>query len=416
MDLFFIFLFKPRQQNTLYLHTKFFRRSKLSIPMKLTRILLVLSVVIAGFIIWWVLYGFTTTEQGLPALQVEEADRGEVSQRVIAFGALQPVQKVTVGSQVSGIIENIYADFNSEVKRNDVIAQIDPSTFEAEVSSAEAELESAEAGLELAQMQHQRVNELREREFVSLSEVDQANATLRQAEAQVRVRRHDLERAQRELERTTIKAPADGMVISREVDIGQTVAASLNAPILFELASNLSNMWIHANVAEADIGMVEDGQRVQFRVDAHPDRQFDGEVIQVRNAPIIADNVVHYETIIEVDNTDRLLKPGMTTEVYVITDEREDVIRVRNTALRARLPDNIRPEEPAEEADMDGLVYVVRENELESRRVRTGLSDGVYTEILSGIEPGETLAVGLSLTGQSGNESRSLFSGSQAQY
>src|SRR5690625_1698771 len=131
-------------------------------------------------------------------------------------------------------------------------------------------------------MQHERVRELRKRQFISPSEVDQANATLRQAEAQVRVRRHDLERAQRELDRTIIKAPTDGMVITREVDIGQTVAASLNAPILFELAANLSKMWIHANVAEADIGRVGEGQRVQFRVDAYPERQFEGEVIQVR--------------------------------------------------------------------------------------------------------------------------------------
>src|SRR5690554_3357986 len=150
--------------------------------MKLTRILLVLSVVITGFIVWWVLFGFTTSEQGLPPLQIEETDRGEVSQRVIAFGALQPVQKVTVGSQVSGIIEDIFADFNSEVRKDEVLARIDPSTFEAAVSSAAAELESAEAGLELARMQHQRVADLRERQFISPSEVDQANATLRQAE------------------------------------------------------------------------------------------------------------------------------------------------------------------------------------------------------------------------------------------
>ncbi|HLR90783.1 MAG TPA: efflux RND transporter periplasmic adaptor subunit [Balneolaceae bacterium] len=384
--------------------------------MKLSRILIVLFLVVAVFLVWRLFTGYTSSEQQLPPLHTEKADRGEVSRRVIAFGSLQPVQKVTVGSQVSGIIEDIFADFNSEVRKDEVLARIDPSTFEAAVSSAAAELESAEAGLELARMQHQRVAELRERQFISPSEVDQANATLRQAEAQVRVRRHDLERAQRELDRTIIKAPTDGMVITREVDIGQTVAASLNAPILFELAANLSKMWIHANVAEADIGRVGEGQRVQFRVDAYPERQFEGEVIQVRNAPIIADNVVHYETIIGVDNSERLLKPGMTSEVSVITDQRDDVIRIRNTALRARLPDHLRPPEPTEAEGMDGLVYVVTESGLEARRVQTGLSDGVHTEILRGLEPGETVAVGLSLTSQSSSETRSLFSGSQAQY
>lgn len=220
--------------------------------------------ILGGAAVWWGLSGYSGGEQGLPPLHTETVERGDVSQRVVAFGSLQPVQKVLVGSQVSGNIDQIFADFNSMVRRGDVIAQIDPSTFEAEVSSAQAELESAEAGLELARMQYQRVQELRERHFVAPSEVDQANATLRQAEAQVRVRRHALERAQRELDRTTIKSPTDGMVISREVDVGQTVAASLNAPVLFEIAADLSNMWIHASVSEADIGTVEEGQRVRF--------------------------------------------------------------------------------------------------------------------------------------------------------
>ncbi|TVR34460.1 MAG: efflux RND transporter periplasmic adaptor subunit [Balneolaceae bacterium] len=379
------------------------------------RILIVL-LVITGVVVWWGVYAYSDGESGLPPLHTETVDTGDISQRVVAFGSLQPVQKVTVGSQVSGIIDEIFADFNSMVKRGDVIAQIDPSTFEAEVSSAQAELESAEAGLELAQMQYNRINELLERQFVAPSEVEQASATLRQAEAQVRVRRHALERAQRELDRTTIKAPADGMVISREVDVGQTVAASLNAPILFELASDLSKMWIHAKVSEADIGTIEDAQRVRFQVDAHRNRSFEGEVIQVRNAPLIEDNVVHYETIIAVDNSERLLKPGMTTEVNIITDETHDVIRVRNTALRARLPDTIRPEDPPEQEGMNGIVYFLEENQIIAKRVKTGLSDGVFTEIIEGLEPGNRLIVGLSLTTGSENQRRSLFSGNQAQY
>ena len=372
--------------------------------------------VLTGVVVWWGVSAYSDGESGLPPLHTETVDTGDISQRVVAFGSLQPVQKVTVGSQVSGIIDEIFADFNSMVKRGDVIAQIDPSTFEAEVSSAQAELESAEAGLELAQMQYNRINELLERQFVAPSEVEQASATLRQAEAQVRVRRHALERAQRELDRTTIKAPADGMVISREVDVGQTVAASLNAPILFELASDLSKMWIHAKVSEADIGTIKEAQRVRFQVDAYRNRSFEGEVIQVRNAPLIEDNVVHYETIIAVDNSERLLKPGMTTEVNIITDETHDVIRVRNTALRARLPDTIRPEDPPEEEGMNGVVYFLEENQVIAKRVKTGLSDGVFTEIIEGLEPGNRLIVGLSLTTGSENQRRSLFSGNQAQY
>ncbi len=383
--------------------------------MKLLKTGIVISLTLA-LLAWWGLSSYSGDQEGLPPLHTETADTGGVSQRVTAFGSIQPVQKVTVGSQVSGIIDEIHVDFNSMVNRGDILAQLDPSTFEAEVSSARAELESAEAGLELARMQHERVQELRERQFVSPSEVDQASATLRQAEAQVRVRRHALERAERELDRTTIKAPTDGMVISREVDVGQTVAASLNAPILFEIASDLSQMWIHANVSEADIGMVEEGQRVLFQVDAHRNRDFEGRVIQVRNAPLVEDNVVHYETIIAVDNRERLLKPGMTAEVSVITRERDNVTRVRNTALRARLPDHIRPESPPEEEGMNGLVYVLENDQIIPRRVRTGLSDGLYTEILEGLQPGTELAVGLSLQTQQEGQRRSLFSGSQAQY
>jgi HlyD family secretion protein len=378
--------------------------------------IIIVFLIITGAAVWWGVSAFSEKETQLPPLHTETVNRGDVSQRVVAFGSLQPVQKVTVGSQVSGIIDEIYADFNSMVRRGDVIAQIDPSTFEAEVSSAQAELESAEAGLELARMQYDRVRELLERQFVAPSEVEQASATLRQAQAQVRVREHALERAQRELDRTTIKAPTDGMVISREVDVGQTVAASLNAPILFELASDLSRMWIHANVSEADIGDIEEGQRVRFQVDAHRSQSFEGEVIQVRNAPIVEDNVVHYETIIAVENSERLLKPGMTAEVNIITDERHDVIRVRNTALRARLPDGIRPEDPPEEEGMNGLVYLLEGEQIVAKRVKTGLSDGVYTEIIDGIVPEDRLAVGLSLTTGRESDRRSLFSGNQAQY
>ena len=383
--------------------------------MKILKYTLIVIIVTIPIFLWGSGY-FNSSDSALPPLHTESVDTGEVSQRVVAHGSLQPVQKVTVGSQVSGIINELYVDFNSMVTRGEVIAQIDPSTFEAEVSSAQAELESAEAGLELARMQWQRVQELRERQFLSPQEADQASATLRQAEAQVRVRRHALERAQRELDRTTISSPTDGMVISRAVDVGQTVAASLSAPILFEIAADLTQMQIHANVSEADIGTVTEGQRVEFNVDAYRDRTFHGEVVQVRNAPIVEDNVVHYETIISVNNDERLLKPGMTAEVAIITALRHDVVRARNTALRARLPDSIRPEDPPSEEGLDGRVYLFDGERLVAKRVKTGLSDGVYTEIVEGLEPGDELAVGLSLRTGGEEDRRSLFSGSQAQY
>ncbi len=383
--------------------------------MKIGKISLIAGLVLGAAALWGTQY-YNSEGDGLPPLHTVHTEYGDVSQRVVAHGRLQPVQKVTVGSEVSGTISEIFVDFNSIVERGEVIAQIEPSTFRAAVSSAEAELESAEAGLELARMQWERIQQLRERQFISPSEAEQANATLRQAEAEVRVRQHALDRAELELNRSTIYAPTDGIVISRNIDVGQTVAASLSAPDLFEIATDLGQMHIHANVSEADIGRVDDGQTVMFKVDGYRERDFYGEVIQVRNAPIMEDNVVHYETIIKVDNQERLLKPGMTAEVSVITQERENVLRLRNTALRARLPDSIRPDDPETVDNDETIVYLIRNGELVATTVKTGLNDGVYTEILEGLSEGDTLAVGLSLTQDNNNDGRSLFGGSQAQY
>lgn len=368
--------------------------------------------------VWFYMSSRNASSSALPPLHTVIADRGDVSARIVAFGSLQPIQMVTVGSQVSGIIEEIRVDFNDVVQRGQVLALIDPSTFEAAVSSARAELQSAEAALELARVQYNRVQELRERQFIAPTEVDQATATLLQAEAQLEVRRQALERAQRELDRCTIIAPTDGIVISRNVDVGQTVAASLSAPELFNLATDLRQMYIHANVSEADIGEVQQGQNVRFRVDAHRNRNFEGTVIQVRNAPMIMDNVVHYETIIAVDNEHLLLKPGMTAEVNIITDEVTDVLRIRNTALRARLPDGLRPDDPDMPEGYNGRVYLKQGATLIATPVRTGLSDGVHTEIISGISASDTLAVGLSLTqsGTGSNNGGGLFGGNRATF
>jgi HlyD family secretion protein len=380
------------------------------------RRLLLLTIPVAGLLVWLGSRQYAAGDGSLPPLNVERVEIGTVSQRVVAHGSLQPVRKVTVGSQVSGIVDQVFVDFNSRVRRGQVLARIEPSMFQAAKASAEAELEAAEAALELARHQYQRTQELRERQFVAPSEVDQARATLRQAEAQLQVRRHALDRARRELARCTITAPTDGIVISRSVDVGQTVAASLNAPELFELATDLSRMHIHANVSEADIGHVAEGQMVRFVVDAHRNRTFSGEVVQVRNAPLVMDNVVHYETIIAVENEEGLLKPGMTAEVSIITAEKENVLRVRNPALRARLPDALIPAAVEDPGDRNGRVFVLRNGGLVAAAVMTGLSDGVYTEIVEGLIEGDTLAVGLSLRGQSGDRSRSIISGNQAQY
>jgi len=278
--------------------------------------------------------------EAAPEFQTAKVTRGEITQAVTATGQLSPVLNVQVGSQISGIILKLYADFNSQVKSNQILAQLDPATYQANVNSAEAELASSQASLELAQINARRAEELVKSKLIPQSEYDQAVATLHQAEAQTKIRTSSLERTKVDLGRCTIYAPVDGTVISRNVDVGQTVAASMSAPVLFQVASDLTKMQIDANVAEADVGGVEVGQEVEFTVDAFPERTFRGQVTQVRNSPLTVQNVVTYITVIEVNNADLKLKPGMTANVSIILQRRENVLRLANGALRFRPPES----------------------------------------------------------------------------
>jgi HlyD family secretion protein len=275
-----------------------------------------------------------------PEFTTVKVGRGDVTQMVTATGTLKPVLNVEVGSQISGIIQKLYVDFNSEVKSNQVIAQLDSATYRANVGSAEGELANSQASLELAQINAKRAEDLFNGGLIARADYDQSVATLHQAEAQVRIRGATLERAKVDLGRCTIYAPVDGIVIDRKVDVGQTVAASMSAPVLFQIANDLSRMQINASVAEADVGSVLMGQEVEFTVDAFPYRKFVGKVTQVRNSPITVQNVVTYDTIIEVNNDDLKLKPGMTANVSIVIAKREGVLTVPNSVLRFRPPES----------------------------------------------------------------------------
>ena len=259
---------------------------------------------------------------------------GDLTMVVTASGTLNPVLNVQVGSQISGNITKLYADFNSMVKSNQVVAQLDPAIFQASVHQAEGDLANANATLELQQVEARRSKSLFESKLVSASDYDQAVASLHQAEAQVKMKQAAVERAEQDLVHCTIYAPVDGIVISRNVDVGQTVAASMNAPVLFQIANDLSNMQIDANVSEADVGTVEEGQNVNFTVDAYPSRTFLGRVTQIRNSPVTVQNVVTYDTVIGVTNADLKLKPGMTATVSITTAERTHVLKIPNAAFR----------------------------------------------------------------------------------
>ncbi len=264
--------------------------------------------------------------------------RGDVVQTVTANGSLTPVQLVEVGSQISGVITEIKVDFNSHVKAGDVIAQIDPATYERAQGQAEAELASAEAAAEMAQLNFDRGKELSASKLVSKSDFDQLRVNLSQAKSQVKTRQASLESTKVDLSRTTIHAPIDGVVITRKVEAGQTVAAAMSTPTLFTIANDLHKMRIEAAVSEADIGGVEEGQKVQFTVDAFPGRQFEGNVTQVRYAASTNQNVVTYTSVVDVENKDLKLRPGMTANARFITAERKNVLKLPLAAVRFHPP------------------------------------------------------------------------------
>src|SRR5215813_9872963 len=276
---------------------------------------------------------------GAATYQTANVTKGPITQAVTATGTLNPVVNVQVGSQVSGNISKLFVDFNSQVKAGQVVAQIDPALFQATVTQAEGDLASAQAALELARINAKRTQDLFARKTSSQADLDQAVANLHQAEANAKIKQGALDKAKADLEHCTITSPIDGVVISRSVDVGQTVAASLQAPVIFAIANDLTKMQIDTNVAEADVGVVKIGQNVDFTVDAFPMETFHGKVVQVRNAPITVQNVVTYDTVIGVSNPELKLKPGMTANVSIIIAHKDDVLQIKNAALRFRPPD-----------------------------------------------------------------------------
>jgi HlyD family secretion protein len=282
---------------------------------------------------------FTKAGSSEPQYQTAPVKKGDITQVVTANGQLNPVVNIQVGSQISGRIMTMLVDYNSEVKSNQVIAQIDPSTYQVAVQRAEAQLASAKANQTLARVQAERAHSLFTNNLIPASDHDIAQAQLQQAEAQVLQDDAAVQSAKVDLSRCTIYAPVDGVVISRNVDVGQTVAASFNTPTLFLIANDLTKMHIDALVSEADIGGVGVGQTVNFTVDAFPYRTFHGKVSQIRYGAITNQNVVNYNCIIDVNNDDQKLLPGMTASVSIVVSERNDVLRVPNSALRFRPPE-----------------------------------------------------------------------------
>src|SRR5688572_26737874 len=301
-------------------------------------------------VIAFVLYRCTGGDDGAPEYQTTVAEKGDVVARVSTSGSLQAVVTVDVGSQVSGRIQELFADFNTPVKKGQLIAKIDPALFQAAAVQAEANVSAATANVtrltvsaEDAERQARRASEVFALRLISETERDTAvanariaRASVEQGKGQLAQARASLEQARTNLRYTDILSPTDGVVISRAVNVGQTVAASLSAPVIFTIAQDLKKMEVHTNVAESDIGRLKPGMRVSFTVDAYPGEPFRGAIRDIRNAAQVVQNVVTYDAVIDVANPELKLKPGMTATVSIVTDRRRDVLTVPNTALRFR--------------------------------------------------------------------------------
>ena len=328
--------------------------------------------------------------------------QGGIVEKITATGIINPISTVNIGTQVSGIIAEIYVDYNSKVDKGQLLALIDPQTFEATVDQRQAALDIAKAELEVTKndivyyKKHlDRIKKLNRSQYSTDKELetaqrDYSNAVAQKTlkEAEIKQAEAALKQAKIDLEYTRIISSVDGVVISREVEVGQTVAASFNTPTLFNVAEDLTKMQIEASVVEADIAKVKDGQKVEFSVDSFPDEIFEGVVTQVRNNPITTSNVVTYEVIISIDNRELKLKPGMTANVEIITAEKENVLLVPNKALRFYVTD----ENGEVRRYQDKGIWLVRRGKPERVSITTGIVDDDFTEVISDqVHAGDTV-------------------------
>lgn len=356
-------------------------------------------------------YFLLKNKNNAPQFKTEKVSIGNILSTVTATGTVNAVTTVLVGTQISGTIKEIYVDFNSRVKKGQIIAQIDPATFEAQVEQARANLLSAHANLEKseaalldARRSMDRNKELISQNLVARSEMDTSETNYQSAKAQVSVARAQIAQSEAALKVSEtnlryakIVSPVDGTVVSRNVDVGQTVAASFQTPTLFNIAQDLTKMQIDTSIAEADIGRIMVGQAVEFTVDAYPDTPFKGKVFEIRNAPIVVQNVVTYNVVVKVDNRELKLKPGMTANVSIIVSSKKDVLKLPNAAMRFR-PSDARgkegPKDKGREREKGSAVWIVEGDKPKRIKVETGISDGNYTELVPGdIKEGQEIIV-----------------------
>ena len=334
-----------------------------------------------------------------------EAVVQDITTSVTATGTIEPVTSVTVGTQVSGIVSKLYVDYNSIVKAGDVIAELDRTNLMSELSSAKASLNSAQSELDYQKANHERYKTLHEKGLISANEYEQVRLSFIKAQQTLTNHKENVKKAQTNLGYATITSPIDGVVLSKAVEEGQTVASSFNTPTLFTIAKDLTDMRVIANVDEADIGEVKEGQRVTFTVDAFPEDTFQGFVSQVRQEAAAESNVVTYEVVISAPNEDLKLKPGLTANVNIFTLEMKDILTIPNKALRFTPNEAMLSEgETIQNAEGKTKVWVKEGSVLKAMPVKTGMTNGTLTQVFEGLAPGTEIITEIQVVMPEGEE------------
>lgn len=319
---------------------------------------------------------------------------------ITATGTIEPVTSVTVGTQVSGIVSKLFVDYNSVVKKGQVIAELDKTNLMSQLNTAKTQLATAQSQLNYQTANYKRYKTLFEKGLVAADDFDNAKLSYTQAKEQVVSAKEEVQRAQTNLGYATITSPIDGVVLSKSVEEGQTVAASFSTPELFTIAQDLTNMQVVADVDEADIGDVKEGERVTFTVDAYPDDTFEGEVKQVRQEATTTNNVVTYEVVISAPNADLKLKPGLTANVTIYTAERKGVLSVPSKALRfTPQKETVGKMKIVDAANAKNKVWTIEGNSIVAHKVNIGMTDGTNTQIVGGIAEGTKVITGLNVMG-----------------
>ncbi len=357
-----------------------------------------IAVILVLLVGWRFLAGRHRHDYAASGLQMKPLDKGEVSLMIKSSGTLNPVVLVDVGTQVSGTLSKLYVDYNSPVKKDQVLAELDQTLFLSQLHQDEAAEASAETNLKIAQRSDQRLSGLLPSGYVAQSDVDTADNALASAQAQVQAAHAAVEHDHINLGYSIIRSPVSGVVISRSVNVGQTVAASFQTPTLFVIAQDLSKMQIDLNLDEADVGHVHPGQPVSFTVEAFPDRSFKGAVRMVRNDSTTTQNVVTYDVVIDTGNPDLVLRPGMTASAAILTDKRAGVLRVPNEALQIANSGLISADATPPDGKWDGSIFVMQHGQPHQVFVKLGLQGDQYSEITDSsedLDEGTPIATGV---------------------